>query len=414
MPGWPELQVRSGTVSPVTMSSLPRAVRSMVLAALTVRLIDEWWSYLPGGVIENLRSDLGVSYTQAGSLISIAMLSGLVGGPLGALADVWDRRLLAVMGSALQTLGLVLFAAGDRFWVLAFGVLLLGAAGDLVIGPLEAALAESMTGEQLERSLGRQHLLSFVGDLLGPVTLAIGAATFIGWRGVFWATAAALGLYTVFISTVHYPPRHVAATDERVPMTELIRNRSVLRLIVLYTLLFPLDEPVAAFAVAAIAIDRPVTAQFIAVGYVVGGLASSAVVDRRGINGAARRYGGPCLALGALLVAAAVASHELGSISALTAAVAATAAMTVVGVGMGFVWADLHHRELTVVPGRSASVAAIVGTLSSVGAFWPTLAGWIADQASISAALCVFAVAAALVMALSGDPRVDKSFDNSG
>ncbi len=378
----------------------------MVLAALTVRLIDEWWSYLPGGVIENLRSDLGVSYTQAGSLISIAMLSGLVGGPLGALADVFDRRVLAVIGSALQTLGLVLFAGGHQFWILAIGVLLLGAAGDLVIGPLEAALAESMPGDQLERALGRQHLLSFVGDLLGPVTLAIGAATFVGWRGVFWFTAAALGAYTVFISTVEYPPRHAAAEAEtRLPMTALLRNRSVVRLAVINVLLFPLDEPIAAFAVAAIAIDRPVVAQFIAVGYVVGGLASSAVVDRRGLAGVTTpRLGGGCLIVGALGVAAAVASHEWESVSANTAGAAATVAMTIVGVGMGFVWADLHHRELTVVPGRSASVAAIVGTLSSVGAIWPTLAGWVADQTSITAALGVFAAAAAVLTALSWRP----------
>ncbi len=396
----------ASTFSKVTSATVPRAIRSVVLAALTVRLIDEWWSYLPGGVIENLRTDLGVSYAQAGSLISIAMLSGLVGGPLGALADVWDRRMLAVIGSALQTLGLVMFAGGHRYWVLAVGVLLLGAAGDLVIVPLEAALADSMSGEQLERMLGRQHVLSFVGDLLGPVSLAIGAATFIGWRGVFWATAAVLGAYTVFIATVRYPPRHRATSSgARVPLLALARNRSVIRLVVLYAFLFPLDEPIAAFAVAAIAIDRPVIAQLIAVGYVVGGLGSSAFVERRGLDNAVRRFGGPCLVIGAILVAAAVASHEWGSISANTAGAAATGAMTMVGVGMGFVWADLHHRELTVVPGRAASVSAIVGTLSSVGAFWPTLAGWIADRTSITTALLVFAGAAVVVMVLSGPGR---------
>ena len=372
----------------------------MVIAALTVRLIDEWWSYLPGGVMENLRVDVGLSYAQAGSLISIALLSGLVGGPLGMLADVFDRRLLAVVGSALQTLGLVMFAAGHSYWPLAFGVLLLGAAGDLVIGPLEAALAESTSHEELEHALGRQHLLSFVGDLLGPVTLAIGAATFVGWRGVFWITAALLGLYTVFISTVSYPPRHSAVTDERVPMKDLLRNRSVLKLVLLYVLLFPLDEPIAAFAVAAIAIDRPVIAQMIAVGYVVGGLGSSAIVDRQGLNASARRFGGSSLVVGALGVASVIAVFERGNVSAQMAGFLAALAMAVVGIGMGFVWADLHHRELTVVPGRSASISAIVGTLGSVGAIWPLLGGWMADQISITAPLLLFAAAALLLAGL--------------
>jgi predicted MFS family arabinose efflux permease len=378
----------------------------MIVAALSVRLIDEWWSYLPGGIIEDLRSDLGVSYSQAGSLIALAMLSGLIGGPLGALADVADRRLVAVAGSAVQTLGLVLFAAGHSFWILATGVLLLGAAADLVIRPLEAALAESTPEPALERALGRQHLLSFVGDFIGPVLLTIGAVTWIGWRGAFWVTAIALAAYTVFLSTLSFPSRAAESTDDpsSASLRDLLRRRDVLRLVALDILLFPLDEPIAAFAVAAIAINRSSIAQSIALGYVVGGIAASAVVDRRGLEGVARRYGGPALVVGSIGVAGAIASTEIGPVNATFAGLAAVLAMLCVGVGMGFTWATVHHQQLTVVPGRSASVASIVGTLGSVGAVWPSLAGVVSDKVSISAALGVF-VLAAVVVALMTSPR---------
>jgi predicted MFS family arabinose efflux permease len=369
----------------------------MVFAALSVRLIDEWWSYLPGGIIEDLRSDLGVSYSEAGSLIAIAVLSGLVGGPLGALADVADRRLVAVTGSALQTLGLILFATGSSFPILALGVLLLGAAGDLVIRPLEAALAESLSDDELERSLGRQHVLSFVGDFLGPALLTLGAVTWIGWRGAFWITAGAVACYTVFLLTISFPaPARTAhgETSNRSGFRDLLRRKDVLRLVVLDVLLFPLDEPIAAFAVAAVAIDRSSIAQVIAFGYVLGGLLSSAIVGRRGLDRFAQYGGGPSLVIGSLGVVAAIAATEFGSLDATVAGIGAAIAMVIVGVGMGFTWADLHHQQLTVVPGRSASVASIVGTLSSVGALWPTLAGWVSDQGSITAALSLFAVAA--------------------
>ena len=65
-----------------------------------------------------------------------------------------------------------------------------------IIRPLESGLAET-SGDDLDRALGRQHLLSFVDDFVGPALLAIGAATAIGWRGAFWITTAALALFTI-------------------------------------------------------------------------------------------------------------------------------------------------------------------------------------------------------------------------
>ncbi len=371
-----------------------RLVRSLVIAALSVRLIDEWWSFLPGGVLENLRDDLGLSYTGAGSLISIAVLSGLIGGPLGALADVFDRRRVAVVGSALQTLGLVLFAIGNSWIVLAVGVTLLGAAGDLVIRPLEAALAESMTDGELENALGRQHVLSFVGDLLGPLTLGAAAIASVSWRAVFWLTAVALGLFTVFIASVRFPPRRADSPDhDTMPVRAVIRQRVVWKLVLADILLFPLDEPIAAFAIAAVALDAPKVAQIIGLGYVVGGLVSSAVIDRNGLNAITKR--GPAILVGGGAgVTLAVASTTQGTVGLGVAIVAATVSMTGVGIGMGFVWGDLHHRQLTVIPGRAATVASIIGTGSAVGALWPWLGGIISDRTDIAFTLALFTACA--------------------
>ncbi len=376
------------------LTTLPRAVRSLIIAALSVRLIDEWWSYLPGGVMENLRTDLSFSYTSAGSLISIAVLSGLIGGPLGALADIFDRRLVAVIGSALQTVGMILFAAGRHWIILAIGVTLLGAAGDLVIRPLEAALAESLPEDELENALGSQHFLSFIGDFIGPVTLGAAALAGVSWRSVFWFTAASLSAYTVFIATVRFPPRHADSPDnDTMPIRSVIRQRSVWKLVLADILLFPLDEPIAAFAIAAIALDTPKIAQGIGIGYVIGGLASSAAIGRNGLNARTKR--GPLILIGgAAGVTLAIAATTTETVPYNAGVIAAALSMTVVGIGMGFVWGDLHHQQLTVIPGRAATVASVIGTVSAIGALWPWLGGIISDQHGITYTLALFTLSA--------------------
>jgi hypothetical protein len=61
--------------------------------------------------------------------------------------------------------------------------------------------------------------------------------------------------------------------------------------------------------------------------------------------------------------------------------------MAVLGLGTALVWADLHHRMLTVVPGRSASVPTVVGVLSTPALFVPAGMGILADRVSVTASL---------------------------
>ena len=258
-----------------------------MIAALLVRWLDEWWSYLPAGIIEDLRDELGVTYAQAGWLIAIAFGGGLVGGPLGALADHVDRRRMAVTGGVLQTAGLATFALGRSFPVLALSMFVLGAASDLVIRPLESGLAET-SGDDLDRMLGRQHLLAFVGDFVGPALLAIGAATALGWRGAFWITTAALAVFTITLASADFPPPQRPEADSTRALrgfTRMLRRPEVLWLALVEILLFPLDEQILGFAVARVASTGSHTvAQALAAGYVAGGIVGSTYVDRRGVS----------------------------------------------------------------------------------------------------------------------------------
>lgn len=389
--------------------SVPQAPRAFITAgvgvvrcALVVRLLDEWWSYLPAGTIDDQVDDLGLSYGQAGWLLALLTLGGLIGSPLAALADRGHRRLLATSGALLIAVGLSAFALSAPFPVLVVAATVLGGASDLMIRPLESSLADTADGE-LDKLLGRQHLLTWAGDFVAPALLGIGAATVIGWRGVFTITLAVFVAFATLLAMTAFPePAPLDDSDD----TSLVRSaRTLLRQRELWLLtaaefaLLPLDEAFLGFAVARAAAEGDdAAAQLLAGGVVVGGLVGAAVVSRRGIDRSLVIIGCVLLLIGALTTAAPLATPFT------------IAALALVGAGTAVVWAKVHHRTLTMVPSRSATVPTMVGLMSTPALLVPVAMGVEADRVSITAALTCTALLAfplaAVVLALGGG-RID-------
>lgn len=363
--------------------ALLRLPSGIIRAALVVRIVDEWWSYLPAGSIADLRRDLGVTYAQAGWLLALLTVGGVVGGPLGAIADRGHRRLLAVSGATVLAGGLSVYALGPPFVVLALASVALGMASDLLIRPLEGSLAE-MAGADLDRMLGRQHLLTWAGDFVGPALLAVGAATFIGWRGAFALTAVAIASHGAVLAFTEFPDPAPAEDDEpglwRSAMS-LVRSREVLLLGLAEAMLLPLDEAFLGFAVArAGEAGRTAAAQLLAGGLVVGGLLGAGAVSRWGLVRHVRRWGGPLLAAGTVATAAGPGLWW------------EAVALIAMGGGTAIVWAGVHHRMLTAVPGRSSTVPTIVSAISTPSLLIPAGVGWVADRTTITIGLLVCAV----------------------
>jgi hypothetical protein len=370
----------------------------VVRAALVVRLLDEWWSYLPAGTIDDQVRDLGLSYGQSGWLLALLTVGGLIVSPVAALADRGHRRLLATTGALLVAAGLLAFAVGAPFPVLVVAALVTGGASDLMIQPLESSLAETAPGD-LDRLLGRQHLLTWAGDFVAPALLAVGAATVLGWRGVFTLTVVVFVVFAVVLSrTIVPPPRPV---PDRGDESLLDAARSLLGISEVWLLaaaefaLLPLDEAFLGFAVARSAADgNGAAAQLLAGGLVVGGISGAAVVSRRGLDRGLVAAGCTLLCAGAALTAAPL--PDLVTIGGLA----------LVGAGTAIVWAKVHHRTLTLVPGRSATVPTLVGLISAPALGVPVAMGVAADRVSITSALAGTALLAiplaAVVLALGG------------
>lgn len=386
----------------MSVSPGPRALVTsgigVVRCALVVRLLDEWWSYLPAGSIDDQVRDLGLSYGQSGWLLALLTLGGLIGSPFAALADRGHRRLLATTGAVLIAVGLSAFALSAPFPVLAVAATVLGGASDLVIRPLESSLAEAADGE-LDRLLGRQHLLTWAGDFVAPALLGVGAATAIGWRGVFALTAVVFVAFAARLATVVFP--HPVDDTDGAGASLLDSARSLLRHRELWLLtaaefaLLPLDEAFLGFAVARAAAEgEGAAAQLLAGGVVAGGLVGAAVVSRRGLD--RRLVASGC---GLLVVGAAVTAVPWPT-------AATIAGLVCVGLGTAIVWAKVHHRTLTLAPSRSATVPTMVGLLSTPALLVPVAMGVTADRLSITTALVGAALLAiplaAVVLALGG------------
>ena len=144
-----------------------------------------------------IAKDIGLSYTDAGLLVSIFHLSSLVANfGSGLMVDITGRRIvfqivsLIVGGAALLTFGLV-----SEFLLLTALVILLGVSNNLWHPPAIAFLSDRYPGNR-GYALSVHALCANLGDTIAP--LAVGTLLLI----LTWQGTAVIGAAPVFLVTL--------------------------------------------------------------------------------------------------------------------------------------------------------------------------------------------------------------------
>lgn len=362
----------------------------LVTLLLLVRFADEAVAFLPSGAIEPIRQDVDLSYVQAGFLLALYPGVGLLATPLGVLADHVSRRVMAAVGGVGYGAGLLLFAFGDDFRTLVVAVFVMGFLGDGLVRAVEVALVE-VTGDNLEPALARTNLLGAVGDLVGPLLLAGSLSVGLGWRGAFVVAGALLVLYGLVLGSQPLPPpRHPDGHPPLRGTLAVVRDRRVLVAGLLVAMVSAFDDSFVGFVVAFLITDRavdPAVATLAAGAGMVGGIAAAAWGSRT----TGRRF--------SLRTCAVVLAAGVALLLALPNVVTAAIGTAAVGAATNLAWIRLQARYLTLRPGQAGTTSAVVGAIGQLAVLTPLAIGFIADHRTLTVAMLLYAVIAAILLA---------------
>jgi len=361
-----------------------------------VGFADEWFTFLPAGVLEGLRQDVGLTYAQGGLVLAALSLGGMIGVVFQAAADYVSRRALATLGALAYGAAMIAFGLAESFWPLFVAAFVWGAASDASIHGCEVALVD-LAGPDLTRVLARVNAWSAVGDLLAPLTLILAAASGYGWRGLFLAGGGLMLAYGAWLASQRFPPPHPRDEDAHAgrDLLAVLTDGRVLLMAVMMGLFALLDEPLLAFLIAyldEVAGRGPGMAVALSTAALMGGLLGYGLAERLI----------PDDSPGAVLAPSALAA----TLSLPILAFGPQAWMVVAG-GLAFgvsgavFYTALQSLVLTLRPGQAGSTGAVVSVIGLAGAGLPALVGWTADKWGLGAGLGLYAAVPALLLVLT-------------
>lgn len=129
-----------------------------------------------------LHTDLGVSYTMLGLLLSAKNLaSGFLQLPAGIMVDKYGAKALLFTGFAVMLACFFLVSVTSSFWLIAAFILIAGI-GNAVFHPADYSILNGSIHEsRIGRSFSAHTFSGNLGDALAPVVV-LTAATLWNWR----------------------------------------------------------------------------------------------------------------------------------------------------------------------------------------------------------------------------------------
>jgi MFS transporter, FSR family, fosmidomycin resistance protein len=222
------------------LSSSPQPVQPLVKAGSLVALmaVAHFFHHLVTALVVPLlpfiRDGFGLSYTQAGLVVSAFSLAyGLGQPPAGWLADRIGPRILLTVGISGVALSGLLLGAAPGYAFAVGALILMGVAGGGYHPAASPVIWGAVPQENRGRALGFHLAGGSSSHFLAPL-LGVFLATLLGWRGAFVAISVpvlAFGLVLYVLigrgaagAAAGTRPRGSAATDAgaSVPVLEIV------------------------------------------------------------------------------------------------------------------------------------------------------------------------------------------------
>ena len=216
------------TTAPVpTTAAAPRRLNyGALLAMMATAFLLVTAEFLPGGLLTDIAAEIGVTPGQAGQMVTVTALAGLIVAPtIGLMLPRLDRRSLLVwmaIGAAVSNL---IVAVAPNLPLLLVARVLLGAALS-GFWSMSVTVAARIAGPE---RLGRAMMFNSAGVSLATVAgvpAGVLLSQVLDWRGVFGIAAAASAVLAVLLRIL-LPSVPAEGTARLSTLVETFRRRGV-------------------------------------------------------------------------------------------------------------------------------------------------------------------------------------------
>lgn len=195
------------------MTDRPIPIILPVLTGMMVTLVTVAFARLAFGLIlPSMRTDLGLSYQQAGTLVTTASLGYLfLVMVAGVFASRRGGRAAVVLGLALVTAGFILLGVSSDFSLLLLGMLILGCGTAFAFTPVISLLAghyPHRRGTVIGVTNSGIGIGVLVASLLVPALVDVAGHS--AWRWA-WGAFAAAGIIALVSSLAFLPNPRIGA-----------------------------------------------------------------------------------------------------------------------------------------------------------------------------------------------------------
>jgi MFS transporter, FSR family, fosmidomycin resistance protein len=200
-----------------------RTVILLISLFLAIEGLDEIVDGVMGVAYPSIRQDLRLSYVEIGLLLTIPnTISSIIEPILGVLGDRGQRRFLILAGGIGFAIALLLLSLSHHFWSLLAALVVLYPASGAFVSLSQASLMD-LQPTRHEQNMARWELAGALGNVIGPLALAVALRLNQGWRSVFCILAVlTLGL----VSLVWHSPiaQATVPTSNELPKTSFYKG----------------------------------------------------------------------------------------------------------------------------------------------------------------------------------------------